>query len=88
MVKTLANEIKELQDRLLKILEGENRAYDWPDFVNDPNVRRDFLHTASKNISNAIEVHITDGEFDDEYLDSINEAMEILYAILEQHHRI
>lgn len=90
MTRTLADEIRELQDRLVAIAEGkiEEMSGNHPDLVTSKDTRQNYLHQASVHISKAMEFHMRDAEFGDEYLNHVEEAMDKLRAILEQHHRI
>lgn len=87
MTKTLADEVRELQDRLSSILNEDPAG--WPNFQVE-DARFDALRSAQKHISQALETHNhhQSRDFGEEYLNHIDEAMEILYEILKQHNRL
>ena len=90
MVRTLADEVRELQDRLVKIAEG-GESNNWPNFQIDDK-RYDALNSVKGLISQALHTHNyghdKSQDFGEEYFRHIDEAMEILYAILDQHNRL
>lgn len=87
MTRTLADEVRELQDRLVKILE-DGASPGWGDLVNNVNARQDALYKVQEHITKAMEFHIRHEVFGDEYLNHVDEAMKILYEILKQHNRL